>query len=133
MTTAWKVFAGIGGVLHIAFFVLESFLFKRPDVQKRLGITPEEAKAAWIWAFNQGFYNLFLAVGCLGGLALLHTAGFEREGRALVLFACAYMVGAGVVLVASDPKLVAGACVQAVPPLLALVLAYLAHRGSSGG
>jgi putative membrane protein len=72
------------------------------------------------WAFNQGFYNLFLAVGALGGLIW----GGDK-GHAIALFACACMAGAGVVLVASDRRMVRAAATQAVPPIVALVLAAL--------
>jgi hypothetical protein len=50
---------------------------------------------------NQGFYNLFLAGGVLGGLGLIAT-GNHDAGRAIVLFACPCMVGAGLVLIATD-------------------------------
>jgi len=75
-------------------------------------------------AFNQGFYNLFLAIGIAGGL-LLVAAGNEMTGRPIVLFACACMVGAGVVLVSSNQGVAAAAALQAVPPLVAIVAAFV--------
>jgi putative membrane protein len=75
-------------------------------------------------AFNQGFYNLFLALGIAGGLGLIAT-GRVAEGRAIVLFACACMAAAGVVLVASNPRFLAGAALQAGPPLVAIVAGLL--------
>jgi putative membrane protein len=73
-------------------------------------------------AFNQGFYNLFLAIGIAGGLALV-LAGSVEAGRAVVLFACACMVGAGVVLFASSRRFARSAAIQALPPLVAIVAA----------
>ncbi|TWD80425.1 putative membrane protein [Kribbella amoyensis] len=114
-----QIFVGLAGVFHLAVFALESVLFRKPSTYRRFLIrTPEEAEVARPWAFNQGFYNLFLAIGALGGL----VAGGDR-GHAIALFACACMAGAGLVLVASDRRMVRSAALQAVPPILALVFA----------
>jgi putative membrane protein len=61
---------------------------------------------------------LFLALGALGGL----VAGGDK-GHAIALFACACMAGAGIVLIASDRRMARSAALQAVPPIIALVLA----------
>ena len=71
-------------------------------------------------AFNQGFYNLFLAVGIVAG-SCSSPPGSSDAGRAIVLFACACMVGAGVVLLATDRRFLTAAAIQAGPPLLAIV------------
>src|SRR5258706_1507728 len=81
---------------HVLFFILESVTFSQPRVAARFGLTtPEQIAAVRPMAFNQGFY-LFLAVGIVGGLTLA-AAGSVDAGRAIVLFACACMVGARVV------------------------------------
>ena len=55
------------------------------------------------WAYNQGFYNLFLAIGTAAGIGL--TAGGNHEsGLALVTFCCGSMVAAALVLLSSDPR-----------------------------
>jgi putative membrane protein len=46
-------------------------------------------------------------------------------GRAIVLFACACMVGAGVVLVATSRGFLTAAALQAGPPLVAVAAALL--------
>jgi putative membrane protein len=74
------------------------------------------------WAFNQGFYNLFLALGIFGGLIALHS-GHEVAGRAVVLFSCASILGAAIVLIAGDRRMARPAAIQGVPPLIALVAA----------
>ena len=52
-------------------------------------------------------------------------SGEVAAGRAIVLFACACMVGAGIVLVATSRRFLTAAALQAGPPLLAIVAALL--------
>jgi putative membrane protein len=116
--------AVLAGLVHVWFFVLESLWFERPNVAARFGLqTPEQIEAVRPMAFNQGFYNLFLAAGIAGGL-LLAATGNAVTGRPIVLFACACMVGAGVVLVASNRRFAVGAALQSVPPLVAIVASF---------
>ena len=75
-------------------------------------------------AFNQGFYNLFLTAGILGGLVLVATGSVDA-GRAVVLFACGCMVLAGIVLIATSRTMLRAALLQAVPPALAIVAAFI--------
>jgi len=56
----------------------------------------EASEAAEPLAFNQGFYNLFLAVGALLGV-LLVALDAATAGWTLVVFSCASMVGAALV------------------------------------
>ncbi len=119
------ILAIIAGLAHVGFFVLESLTFDRPEVWSRFRLSSQaEADIVRPMALNQGFYNLFLAIGVFGGLLLVATGSVE-SGRSIVLFACACMVGAGAVLVASDRRFAASAAFQAVPPLLAIVLALV--------
>jgi putative membrane protein len=119
VNTIAQIFVALAGVFHLAVFAMESLLFMKPATYQRFGIPNEaEATISKPWAFNQGFYNLFLALGALGGL----VAGGDK-GHAISLFACACMVGAGLVLVGSNPKMARSAVLQAGPPIIALVLA----------
>jgi putative membrane protein len=112
----------VAALLHIGFFGLESLAFSRPDVWARFRLSSQaDADIVRPMAFNQGFYNLFLAIGVIGGLLLVATGSVEA-GRAIVLFSCACMVGAGTVLVSSDRRFASSAAIQAVPPLLAIIL-----------
>ncbi|MEU8225425.1 DUF1304 domain-containing protein [Kribbella sp. NPDC048915] len=120
MSVIAQVFVVLAGVFHVAVFVMESVLFRKPSTYRRFLVKDSEVEAARPWAFNQGFYNLFLAIGALGGLVW----GGDK-GHAIALFACACMAGAGLVLVASDRRMLRAAATQAVPPILALVLAAL--------
>ena len=72
------------------------------------------------WAYNQGFYNLFLAIGTAAGIGL--TAGGDHDpGLALVTFCCGSMVAAALVLVSSDARQARGAIVQGTLPAAALL------------
>lgn len=129
MSRAAQVFAALAALLHVSFFVMESVLFSRPDVQARFQIEGGASPQLLLFAFNQGFYNLFLAAGCAAGLVLARRR--PAEGRALVLYTCSFMVGAGLVLVASAPELAGAAAVQAGPPLLAVLAATLGARAKT--
>lgn len=117
--------ASAAALVHVWFFALESVLFERPTVFRRFGLrSAEDAAIVRPMAFNQGFYNLFLAAGIVAGL-LMVAAGQLEAGRAIVLFACACMVGAGAVLLATNRRFLTAAAIQAGPPLLALVSAFV--------
>ncbi len=63
------------------FFVLESVLFRRPFAWRTFGIgNQQDAETTRDWALNQGFYNLFLAVGVVVGV-LLQLSERCRHGR----------------------------------------------------
>ncbi|WP_410786634.1 DUF1304 domain-containing protein [Kribbella sp. C-35] len=118
MSVIAQIFVVVAGVFHVVVFAMESVLFRKPSTYRRFLVKDTEVETARPWAFNQGFYNLFLAIGALGGLVW----GGDK-GHAIALFACACMAGAGIVLIASDRRMLRAAAAQAVPPILALVLA----------
>jgi len=120
-----QVFAVIAAAFHLLFFYLESVTFTRPATWARFGLhSQQEADIVRPMAFNQGFYNLFLAGGIVLGLVLIAT-GSTEAGRAIVLFACACMVLAGTVLLATSRALARSALIQLVPPLVAIVAAFV--------
>ena len=119
----------VAAALHVLFFVLESVTFTQPRVAARFGLTsPEQIAAVRPMAFNQGFYNLFLAAGAFGGLALI-AAGHHRAGMILVAWNCASMLAAAVVLAASSPQMIRGAAIQGLPPLVFLLGAAYTRLG----
>jgi len=111
-------------VIHVLFFLVESAWWTTPGVRRRFRQTPEQAEATKLLAFNQGFYNLFLAAGTFGGLALT-LAGRPGPGLAIAAWCCLSMLAAAVVLAASSPALRRGALIQGAAPLVFLVLALL--------
>jgi len=124
MLTAMWVAAALAGLIHVLFFCMESLWWTKPAVYRRFRSTEAEALVTRSLAFNQGFYNLFLAVGALGGLLLMAT-GHEGAGMILSAWSCASMLAAAVVLAASSPQMRRGAAIQGLPPLVFLAAAYL--------
>jgi len=121
-----QAFALLAAGLHVSFFYLESLVFRRPATWARFGLRSQaDADVVAPMAFNQGFYNLFLALGVVGGLGLI-AAGPTDAGRAVVLFACACMTLAGVVLLATSRAMARAALIQLVPPALAIAVTLLA-------
>lgn len=126
-----SVLAGIAGAVHVYVWVLESVLWARDSTRRAFGIrTAEEAEALRVMAYNQGFYNLFLALGVLVGLVLLWS-GLEVAGIVLTLFACLSMVLAALVLLSSDRRMLRAALVQGAVPLVAVVLLGVALTSAS--
>lgn len=121
-----SVFVFIAAVIHLGFFALESVLWSRPSTWRQFGVRDQgDADVLRPMAYNQGFYNVFLALGAGIGLVLLGT-GFSTEGGiAIAMFALASMVLAAVVLITSNPKMLRGALIQGAAPLLGLVFLVL--------
>ena len=118
------VFATLAGLIHILIFCMESLWWNTPKVRARFRQTPEGAQATRLLAFNQGFYNLFLAAGVITGVVLVHT-GAPGTGMILIWWNCLFMVGAAIVLLASSPKMWRGALIQGAAPLVFLALSAL--------
>ena len=117
--------AAIAALIHVWFFALESLLFERPSVFRRFGLrSAEDAAVVRPMAFNQGFYNLFLAIGIAAGIAQI-AAGATIAGRSVVLFACLCMVWAGIVLLVTSPRFRQAALIQLGPPLVAIVASFV--------
>lgn len=110
----------ITAILHCLFFKLESIDFMKVSVLKKFGLTQEEGAIVKIWAFNQGFYNLFLALGLFFSLFLLNSNQIEK-GVILSSFILLTIFGAGIVLICSSPKSYPAALLQSLPALTALI------------
>lgn len=116
-------FFAVAAVLHVLFFVMESILFQRPNGYKLFQVSEKNHEAVKPWAFNQGFYNLFLGLGTLAGLYFVLSKQIMLAG-VLTGFCGFSMIGAGVVLWFSAPHLRKGALAQALPPLLGFVFLF---------
>ena len=79
--------------------------------------------SARLYAYNQGFYNLFLAVEALLGVALvvLGAGSAFRAGTALVLYGTGSMVAAALVLGLCSPAHRGAALKQGALPALAII------------
>jgi len=119
MLTVALVFAGLAALVHVYIFWLEAVAFETVG-RKAFGVTAEDAAVMKPWAFNQGFYNLFLAIGTAVGLAVEHSN--RDSGIALVLLGVGSMLAAATVLITSDPGKARGAVVQGAFPAVCLVL-----------
>jgi len=118
------VLAGLAALVHVYIFVLESLRWTDPATRRVFGTTEETAAITAPLAYNQGFYNLFLAIGTAVGIALVPS---DRPGcTALIVFGTGSMLAAALVLVTSDRRKARAAVIQGLLPLLAL-LALLIH------
>lgn len=121
MLVAGCVVAAVAALIHAYIFVLESLLWRTPRARDVFGTTEDTAAATAPWAFNQGFYNLFLTIEVIVGIVLL-AAGYTAAGATALLIGTGSMLAAGLVLILSDPSKARAAAIQAVPPLIAIVL-----------
>jgi len=111
------IFAGLAALIHLYIFWLEAIAFEGPG-RIVFGVTREEAAIMKPWAYNQGFYNLFLAIGTTAGIGVIGSS--SAAGGALLCFGCGSMVAAALVLVTSDASKRRAALVQGACPALAL-------------
>ncbi len=118
------LFIAITALLHILFFKLESLDFMKERTLKKFGLNAEQGEVAKVWAFNQGFYNLFLALGLVYAAILLHT-GQAEAGKILARFILLSITGAGAVLFFSARQKYAAALVQSVPALIGFLTSFL--------
>ncbi|GHA17508.1 membrane protein [Arenicella chitinivorans] len=103
------LFSILVACLHIAFLVLEMFLWEAPFGLKTFGMTPQEASLTATLAFNQGVYNGFLAAGIVWSL-------FSRRYATLFFFLACVVVAGIVGALTAKPSIF---FVQAMPAVLA--------------
>jgi len=130
-----SIFIVVAAVVHLFIFFMESVLWSNPKVWKRFGLTTQdEADAIRPMAYNQGFYNAFLALGAGIGLVMMASTNWAQGGVALALFATLSMLLASIVLLTSNPKLLRAALIQGAAPLLGIIflLAAMALAPSAG-
>ena len=124
MIAAALIFAGLAALLHVYIWVMESFLWTAPRTRAAFGTTPEEAETTKLLAYNQGFYNLFLAIITIVGI-VIGGFGHYSAACALIFAGTGSMLAAAVVLLASSPDKARAAVMQGTFPLLAIVLLVL--------
>lgn len=127
MTVLALLLIAVAVALHVYIFVMESLQWTAPRTRATFGMSAEEAESTREMAFNQGFYNMFLAVVAAAGMGFV-LFGDTATGVALVLAGAGSMVAAGLVLLLSSPDKARAALTQLTPPLLgclALLIAQL--------
>ncbi|MGB3482030.1 MAG: DUF1304 domain-containing protein [Mycobacterium sp.] len=124
MVVAASIFAALAALLHVYIFVMESLTWTSPRTRATFGTTAEEAETTKSLAFNQGFYNLFLAVVTGVGVVMLGL-GHHGIGAALVFAGAGSMAAAALVLVASSPDKARAALIQGTFPAAAVVILAL--------
>lgn len=120
------VLGSLAALLHVYIFVMESIQWTTPRVWKRFGLADQQAAdITKPMAYNQGFYNLFLAIGAIIGIVLFWAGGPDTvadvAGRTLVLFSLGSMVAAALVLVTTGSKYLGAALLQGMTPLAGFV------------
>jgi len=112
-------------VIHLYIFIVESFLWDKPRTMRTFHTTSETAAATKPLAFNQGFYNLFLALAVLIGFVLWmgFPPGGASAGFGVMIFGLGAIFAAGLVLIVSTPTMWPAALLQIVPAVLGLGLA----------
>lgn len=120
MILAGLVLAALAAALHVFIFYLESFAWTT-RARAVFDTSAEEAVATRELAFNQGFYNLFLAVAVVIGI-VLHALGHDAVGLTLVLTGTVSMLAASLVLLLSSPDKAAAAVEQDALPAVGTVL-----------
>ena len=128
MLTLSYVLAGLAALVHVYIFRLESLAWTDTRTRAVFGTTPETAEITKPMAYNQGFYNLFLAVVTVVGI-VVSASGSDDVGAALMYAGCGSMLAAALVLITSDRSKLRPALIQGVAPALAVIVLLLAGSG----
>lgn len=99
---------------------MESITWTSARTRATFGTSAQEAAATKEMAFNQGFYNLFLAI-VAGVSIVLSATGSTAVGAALIFAGAGSMVAATLVLFVSSPDKRSAALKQGVIPAFAVI------------
>ncbi len=110
------LFAAVVALIHVYIFYLQSIAWGRAGTNRIFRVTEQDAASLKVMAFNQGFYNLFLAVAILVGFALTLSRR-DIEGHVLMDYAAVSVLMAGLVLFFSHPRARNAALIQALPAI----------------
>ena len=111
--------AFLAAALHVFIFYIESFAWTTRALSV-FGMDREFAEATKEMAFNQGFYNFFLAIEAFADIAVYFLAS-RPVGLTLALFGVGSMFAAAVLLFVTSPDKRSAAIKQGFLPLLAVV------------
>lgn len=115
------VLAALAALIHVYIFFLESLAWTGEAARRTFGLESRDmAEVTKPLAFNQGFYNLFLAIEIVAGI-VAYALGATTVGVTLVYVGAGSMVLAGLVLMLSDRSKTSAALKQLLPPALGLI------------
>lgn len=120
MAFAANVAVAVVALLHVAFMVLEMFLWNKPFGRRVFDLSPERAQSSAVLAANQGLYNGFLAAGLIWSLSPT-AAAFN-----LRVFFLSCVIIAGIFGAATAKRSILW--IQAMPAAVALTLVLSAGR-----
>ena len=113
-------------IIHMYIFSLESLLWERPYTKRIFGLSSDEARVTRLFAWNQGFYNLLLAIAILVGWFLRRGILVMNDGalagNVLILYGLVSISIAGIVLFLSAKRLWRSALVQVVPAFIGFII-----------
>ena len=109
-----SITVSVVAMLHLAFLVLEMFLWTKPAGRRIFGLSKEFAAQSKTLAANQGLYNGFIATGLLWS----QFAAQPLPGMTIFLLGCVIIAGIYGALTVRYTILL----VQAVPGAIALAL-----------
>jgi putative membrane protein len=108
---------------HVAFLILEMFLWTTPTGRRIFGLSPDLAEASAKLAANQGLYNGFLAAGLVWSV-FGKFSGSDGMRVELFFLGCVLVAGIYGGLTTKRSILV----VQAFPAAVAIALVWLANH-----
>ncbi|MDN6024771.1 DUF1304 domain-containing protein [Bifidobacterium mongoliense] len=125
MIIAGMIIAVLAALLHIFIFYLEAFAWDSEQARHLFKTgSVEQAQLTKSNAYNQGFYNLFLAVIALAGV-IAWFVNAHTVGLSLVFSGAGSMLAAALVLFVSSAPHRSAAVKQGALPLLAVLLVIL--------
>ena len=131
MHISTKIFVTVSGLIHCLFFAMESLFFMDEQVYTRFRLdSVAEAEIVRLFAYNQGWYNLFLAIAAFVGAFLGHKLK-PNVGNTLAMYACFSMLGAALVLIYSSPDMLRASIVQGLFPVLAIVTFFVLKKNAN--
>ncbi|MCX6143275.1 MAG: DUF1304 domain-containing protein [Ignavibacteriales bacterium] len=113
-------------IIHVYIFSLESLLWDHPSTRRVFGLSSEDAKVTKLFALNQGFYNLLLAIAIILGWFLRNGVLAMNDGvlagNVLILYGLVSICIVGIVLFVSARRLWQSALVQIVPAFIGFII-----------
>ena len=110
--------AFLAAALHVFIFYIESFAWTTRALSV-FGMDRESAEATKEMAFNQGFYNFFLAIEAFVGIAVYYLVS-STVGLTLALFGVGSMLAAALLLFVTSSNKRSVAIKQGFLPLIAV-------------